>query len=210
MARLLRWGPAVLLAAAGGGAAAALSLDSGGERFLLVTVLGTVSGSQAGSALLLAVVVLLGVVLLQLLAATGRIGRRGLRAPAQTVLVLGLLSLLPAGWLVVFTGAFSLIHSYTPLDVPGRDLVAEESTWHHSTIRLLERHGLRYRTVPTCTASLPVDSWNAFEAGAYDVTHEHGRTVLHLARRPGGALTREVVLRDDDTQLREGCSADAG
>lgn len=179
---LLKWLPGALAVALTIVGIAACTLDSGrdGGTFLV----GEVSGSQLGLLLLLIAVPFAVVALGQLCSVVGRVGNNWMPILVRLLAVALMVALLPTGAVVLVVLGFASSWSYSRLDVPGRDIVAAEHTWRHRQISFLERDGLSYRSLPACR--VPIDAYNAFAHGDYDVSTVAGRTIVWYATAPDG------------------------
>jgi hypothetical protein len=80
-----------------------------------------------------------------------------------------------------------------PLRVAGHSVVVQTTIWHHVSRTILEGEGLLFRPVVACRA-LPVEGYDPFTNGEYDMVARGGRDVLRFAQRPGGPFTGEAVL----------------
>ncbi|MGO4534192.1 hypothetical protein [Leifsonia sp. 2MCAF36] len=188
---ILAWVPAslfALLVAAGWSLAA---LDLGAPEVLL---LGTVDGSQAGM-----LVLLLGVgcgifTAVQTAILAGRLRRWPLRVLARVASCLVLVAALPVGYVLVFAAAITTVNEYRPLAVPEHSVVVQTFSWHHRSQHLLEGDGLMFHEVALCGDALPLDGYDAFSAGRYELFSRGGRAMLRFAQRPGVPLTGEAVL----------------
>lgn len=179
----------------------ALDSDPGGGTFLV----GEVSGSQLGLLLLLIAVPFALVALGQLCSVVGRVGSNWVPFLVRLLAVALMVALLPTGAVVLVGLGLASSWSYSRLDVPGRDIVATEHTWRHREIDFLERHGPYYRHLPTC--AFPIDAYNAFAHGEYEVTTVAGRTIVRYATAPRGEKDVPLDLsirRDDLAHVRGG------
>jgi hypothetical protein len=193
---LLKWLPGALAVALTIAGIAACGLDSNrsGGTFLV----GEVSGSELGLVLLLIAVPFAVVALGRLWSVVGRVGNNWVPFLVRLLAVALMVALLPAGAVALVVLGLASSWSYSRLDVPGRDIVATEHTWRHREIGFLERDGLYHRSLPTC--GVPIDAYNAFAHGDYEVTAVAGRTIVRYATAPGGEKDVPLDLsigRDD-------------
>lgn len=189
--RALGWTPVTLfvsLVAAGIGLCA---IHFGGSGVLLV---GTLDSAQLG-ALLLVVAAACGVfAVIQAAILAARLRRPVLRVLVRLTSALLLLAAVPIGYLLMLSAAFSTVNEYRSLDIPGHNVVIRVFTWHHRSLDILEQDGTFFHEVAVCGGPLPVDGYDAFSTGQYELVFRGGRNVIRFAERPGGALTGEAVL----------------
>lgn len=89
--------------------------------------------------------------------------------------------------------AFTTVDTYQPLTVRGHDVVLRIFTWHHRSFDILERDSALYEPVALCDP-LPVDGYDAFSAGRYELVSRGGRDVIRFAEGPVGPYTGAAVL----------------
>jgi|GEM_PF-2468745 len=191
----------VLLAVAGVSLYAA---DSGPRGVLLV---GTLDGSQLGLLLIMIATGCGVVALFQSAALAARLRRPLWRFLVRVVAGLLVLAALPFGCGLVFVAAFASVNSYQRLAVPGHTVVVRTLTWHHRSLAILEQDGLFFHSVALCGDPLPVDGYDAFAAGQYDVVARGGHDVLRFAKGPRGSFTGEAAL---GARLGDDVSASCG
>jgi hypothetical protein len=185
------WVPLAVFVMSSGAGAALVAVDSGTSGAVLL--IGAADGSQIGMAMLLAGTAAAIVALFQAAVLSTSIRRRWLRFIVRTLATLLIFAALPGGYLLLVMAGFSTVNSYRPLEVPGRSVVVQTTTWHHVSRTILEGEGLLFRPVVAC-GTLLIDGYDPFENGEYDTVARGGRDVLRFAQRPGGSLTGEAVL----------------
>lgn len=167
------------------------SVETGNQDVLLV---GTLDGMQLGLLLLLIATASGTIALLQAIVLVGRLNWVPVRVLVRLIAGVLLAAAVPVGYLLLIAAAFAGSHGYRPLTVPGHTVVVRSFTWHHTSLDLLERDGMLFHPVALCGDPLPVDAYNAFSAGQYDIVSRGGRDVLRFAEGPVGPYTGEAVL----------------
>ncbi|TDP99831.1 hypothetical protein [Leifsonia sp. 109] len=188
---VLGWVPATLCIVL---VAAGIWLDAARTGIPGVLLVGTLDSGQL-SVLLVAIGAACGVVAaIQAAVLAGRLRRPFLRVLVRAVSGLLLLAALPVGYLLMLLAAFSSVHAYEPIAAPGHNVVVRSFTWHHRSLDLLEQDGLLFHEVAICGEGIPVDGYDAFAAGQYDLVSRGDRDVIRFAERPGGPFTGEAIL----------------
>ncbi|WP_295123444.1 hypothetical protein [uncultured Leifsonia sp.] len=187
----LRWLPLALFVLLATTGVLLCAAESSGPGVLLV---GTLDGYQLG---MLLIVLATGTAVVALIQAAVLAG--ALKRPAWCLLIRLVAGLLiavavPFGHLLIVVAAFSAVNTYEPLAVRGHHVVLRTFTWHHRSFDLLEQDGALYEPVALCGDPLPVDGYDAFSAGRYDLVSRGGRDVIRFAEGPVGPYTGAAVL----------------
>lgn len=188
---VLGWSPVTLFAVLAGAGAGLCATDQGSPDVL---VIGTLDGGQVGLLLLLCAAGCGVVALIQSAVLSGRLRRPLPRVLVRLTTALLLLTALPTGYLLMLAAELSTVTEYRPLAVSGHDVVVRTITWHHRSLDILERDGMLFHPIALCGDSLPVDAYDAFSAGQYDLASRGSRQVIRFAERPGGPYGGEAVL----------------
>ena len=167
------------------------SVETGNPDVLLV---GTLDGMQLGLLLLLFAAASGTIALIQAIVLVGRLRWAPVRVVVRLIAGVLLAAAVPVGYVLLIAAAFAFSHGYRPLTVPGHAVVVRSFTWHHTSLAILEQDGMLFHPVMLCGGSLPVDAYNAFSAGQYDIVSRGGRDVLRFAEGPVGPYTGAAVL----------------
>ncbi|KQR54487.1 hypothetical protein ASF88_06820 [Leifsonia sp. Leaf336] len=165
--------------------------DSGRPDVLLV---GTLDGSQLGLLLIILAAGSAVVALIQTAVLASRLRQPLWRYLVRLIAGLLLAAAVPLAYALMLVAAFATVDSYQRLDVPGHNVAVRTFTWHHRSLDILEQDGLLFRPVALCGNPLPVDGYDAFSAGEYEVVVRGGHDVIRFAEGPLGSFTGEAVL----------------